>query len=67
MTADHMAERPTVAIRFSAAEIAARVDVMAAELAAKLPADTLVVSVLKGSFVFAADLIRALSRAGANW
>jgi hypoxanthine phosphoribosyltransferase len=67
MTADHMAERPTVSIRFSAAEIAARVDVMAAELAAKLPADTLVVSVLKGSFVFAADLIRALSRAGANW
>jgi hypoxanthine phosphoribosyltransferase len=40
---------------------------MAAELAAKLPADTLVVSVLKGSFVFAADLIRALSRAGADW
>ena len=37
------------------------------ELAAKLPADTLVVSVLKGSFVFAADLIRALSRAGADW
>jgi hypoxanthine phosphoribosyltransferase len=67
MTADRMADRPTVSIRFSAAEIAARVDVMAAELAAKLPADTLVVSVLKGSFVFAADLIRALSRAGANW
>jgi hypoxanthine phosphoribosyltransferase len=64
---DSMAERPNVSIRFSAAEIAARVDVMAAELAAKLPADTLVVSVLKGSFVFAADLIRALSRAGANW
>ena len=38
-----------------------------AELATKLPADTLVVSVLKGSFVFAADLIRALSRAGADW
>ena len=60
-------DRPAVAIRFSAAEIATRVDEMAAELAAKLPADTLVVSVLKGSFVFAADLIRALSRAGANW
>jgi len=67
MSADSMPDRPTVSIRFSAAEIAARVDVMAAELAAKLPADTLVVSVLKGSFVFAADLIRALSRAGANW
>jgi hypoxanthine phosphoribosyltransferase len=60
-------DRPTVSIRFSAAEIAARVDIMADELAGKLPADTLVVSVLKGSFVFAADLIRALSRAGADW
>lgn len=62
-----MPDRPTVSVRFSAAEIASRVDEMAAELAAKLPQDTLVVSVLKGSFVFAADLIRALSRAGADW
>jgi hypoxanthine phosphoribosyltransferase len=62
-----MADRPTVSIRFSAAEIAARVEIMAAELAHKLPPDTLVVSVLKGSFVFAADLIRALSHAGADW
>ncbi len=62
-----MPDRPTVSIRFSAAEIAARVEVMAAELAQKLPRDTLVVSVLKGSFVFAADLIRALSHAGADW
>jgi len=60
-------DRPHVAIRFSAAEIATRVEEMAVDLAAQLPADTLVVSVLKGSFVFAADLIRALSRAGANW
>jgi hypoxanthine phosphoribosyltransferase len=60
-------DRPAVSIRFSAAEIATRVDEMAAELAVKLPADTLVVSVLKGSFVFAADLIRALSRVDANW
>ena len=62
-----MPGRPNVSVRFSAAEIAARVDVMAAEMAVKLPPDTLVVSVLKGSFVFAADLIRALSRAGADW
>ena len=55
------------AIRFSAAEIATRVDEMANELAGKLGPDTLVVSVLKGSFVFAADLIRALSRTGADW
>lgn len=62
-----MPNRPTVSIRFSAAEIATRVDEMANELAGKLAPDTLVVSVLKGSFVFAADLIRALSRAGADW
>ena len=62
-----MPNRPTVSIRFSAAEIATRFDEMAAELAGKLAPDTLVVSVLKGSFVFAADLIRALSRAGADW
>lgn len=62
-----MPNRPTVSIRFSAAEIATRVDEMAGELAGKLAPDTLVVSVLKGSFVFAADLIRALSRAGADW
>jgi hypoxanthine phosphoribosyltransferase len=62
-----MTARPTVTVRFSAAEIAARVEVMAVEMAGRLPADTLVVSVLKGSFVFAADLIRALSHAGADW
>lgn len=62
-----MPNRPTVSIRFSAAEIATRVDEMETELAGKLAPDTLVVSVLKGSFVFAADLIRALSRAGADW
>jgi len=62
-----MPDRPAVSIRFSAAEIASRVDEMATELATKLAPDTLVVSVLKGSFVFAADLIRALSRAGADW
>ncbi len=59
-------ERPVVSIRFSAAEIASRVEEMATDLAGKLEPDTLVVSVLKGSFVFAADLIRALSR-GADW
>jgi hypoxanthine phosphoribosyltransferase len=60
-------DRPVVSIRFSAAEIAARVEEMAVDLAGKLEPDTLVVSVLKGSFVFAADLIRALSRNGADW
>jgi hypoxanthine phosphoribosyltransferase len=54
-------------LRYSAADIAARVDALAVEIAAKLPPDVLVVAVLKGSFVFTADLIRALSRHGVDW
>lgn len=62
-----MGHTDNIDVRFAASEIAARVDTLAGEIAARLPADTLVVAVLKGSFVFAADLIRALSRAGADW
>ncbi len=49
---------------YSAEEIAGRVDTLAGEVAAAMPTDLLVVAILKGSFVFAADLIRALHRAG---
>jgi hypoxanthine phosphoribosyltransferase len=44
--------------------IAARVTAMADEIASAGYRDLLVISILKGSFVFAADLIRALHRAG---
>jgi hypoxanthine phosphoribosyltransferase len=54
-------------VRFSAAEIATRVDDLASDIARKLPRDTLVVAVLKGSLVFTADLIRALSHHGVDW
>ena len=51
---------------FSEAAIAAAVERIAGEIAAKAEGqgELLVVAVLKGSFVFAADLIRALHRAG---
>ena len=49
---------------FTPAQIAERVDVLAKEIAALRLEGLLVVAVLKGSFVFAADLIRALHRAG---
>jgi hypoxanthine phosphoribosyltransferase len=58
-----MAESPaaeTVKPLFSAEEIAARVDALARDSAAGDPIDQLIVAVLKGSFIFAADLIRAL-------
>lgn len=49
---------------FSEAEISARVDRIARDVADRIGADLLVVAILKGSFVFTADLIRALHRAG---
>src|SRR6185295_16733566 len=53
--------------RIGAAKIATRVDSLAGEIAAALPSNVLIVSVLKGSFVFVADLIRALSKNGRDW
>jgi hypoxanthine phosphoribosyltransferase len=49
---------------FSEAEIAKRLDELASEIAESSPPSVLVVPILKGSFVFAADLLRALHRAG---
>ncbi len=44
--------------------IAKRNDELAREVVRENPRDLLVVAILKGSFMFAADLIRALHRAG---
>lgn len=49
---------------FDEARIASRVGELAAVIAASSPPDLVVVAVLKGGAVFAADLVRALSRAG---
>lgn len=53
-----------IGVLFSDAEIAARVKAIAAGIAALKPENLLVVPILKGSFVFAADLIRAMHHAG---
>jgi hypoxanthine phosphoribosyltransferase len=52
-----------IAVLFSETEIAARIRELAREIAAHEPERLLVVPILKGSFVFAADLIRAMHRA----
>jgi hypoxanthine phosphoribosyltransferase len=49
---------------FTAEVIAGRLVELAGEIAAKKPVNLLIVPILKGSFVFAADLLRALNRAG---
>ena len=49
---------------YSTRVIAERVEALAGEIAAVMPGDVVVVAILKGGFVFAADLIRALHGAG---
>src|SRR5580704_9447875 len=49
----------------SEAEIAARVEALAAEIAQRRPGDFVIVGLLKGAAMFVADLVRALYRAGA--
>jgi len=51
-------------VLYDEATIAERNKALAVEIAATKPKDLLVVAVLKGSFIFAADLIRALHRVG---
>jgi hypoxanthine phosphoribosyltransferase len=53
-------------VLFSAAEIAARVAALAGVIAQRLPADFVMVGLLKGACVFVADLARALDRAGSR-
>ncbi len=53
-----------IEVLFSADQIAARNLALASEIAARPQRDLLVISILKGSFIFAADLIRALHAAG---
>jgi hypoxanthine phosphoribosyltransferase len=54
----------TVRVLFEAERIAQRNRELAAEIKAADPQRLLVIAVLKGSFIFAADLIRALHAAG---
>ena len=49
---------------FSAETITSRVDQLASDIAATRLEDLVMVAVLKGSFIFAADLVRALHRHG---
>jgi hypoxanthine phosphoribosyltransferase len=53
-----------VEVIFPPEQIAARIEVVAADIAKAKLDNLLVVAVLKGSFMFLADLVRALHRAG---
>ncbi len=53
-------DNPKIEPLFSAEKIAARNKVLARDIAARHTRDLLVIPVLKGSFIFAADLIREM-------
>jgi len=58
-----MADIPAL---FSEADIAARVEALAAAIARTIPGDFLMVGLLSGALMFVADLARALYRAGTH-
>jgi hypoxanthine phosphoribosyltransferase len=51
---------------FTSGQIEERLDALAHEIARALPRDFVAVAILKGSFIFAADLIRSLTAHGLN-
>jgi hypoxanthine phosphoribosyltransferase len=53
---------PKIEVLYDEAAIASRVNAIAAAIAATRPERLLVVAILKGSFMFAADLLRAMHR-----
>lgn len=61
-----MAEKRSIPVLFTAVEIKERVETLAGEIAAKMPADFLIVSLLRGSFMFTADLVRELCAIGVH-
>ena len=53
-----------IPVLFSAEEISERINSLACEIGLKMQPDLMIVSLLKGSFVFTADLIRCLHTIG---
>ncbi|TNB46475.1 hypoxanthine phosphoribosyltransferase [Martelella lutilitoris] len=60
----HVVRGKTIEVLFSTEDIARRNEELANEIASGPSKDLLVIAILKGSFVFAADLIRALHKVG---
>lgn len=53
-----------IRVLFDADTIARRIEALAGEIKGSHPEDLLVIAILRGSFIFAADLVRALHRTG---
>jgi hypoxanthine phosphoribosyltransferase len=57
-------KKGSIPVLFSASEIKERVEALASEIAAKMSGDILIVSLLRGSFMFTADLVREMYAIG---
>lgn len=55
---------PDIETLYTETQIARRLEELAAQFAQDLPRDIMIVALLRGSFVFAADLLRAMHRTG---
>ncbi|MAU40853.1 MAG: hypoxanthine phosphoribosyltransferase [Kordiimonas sp.] len=61
------AATPQIELLFSAAEIGNRLQQMASELAPTINNNTVIITILNSSFMFAADLMRALYNEGCHF
>lgn len=61
-----MTDKSSIPVLFTAAEIKNRVEDLAAEIATKISGDFLIVALLRGSFIFTADLVRELYAVGVH-
>lgn len=59
-------QKNNIQVLIDAGDIEARVSALAGEIARDLPPDLMIVALLRGSFMFMSDLIRALHYAGAQ-
>ncbi len=57
-------KKPNIKVLYDEKILATQVERLAQEIVKTLPKNVMVVSILKGSFIFAADLLRAVHRAG---
>ena len=61
-----MKEQESIPVLHSPEEISERLEGLAVEIAAAMPKDFLIVGLLRGSFMFAADLVRQLCAVGVH-
>ncbi len=66
MNEKRILEKRTIPVLFTEQEIRERVEAMAGEIAAKISGDFLIVSLLRGSFMFTADLVREFYAIGVH-